>query len=522
MRATFLLLAAAALGAACAAPHERAGCGASTDCPAGEYCARTPDGSVCWPDAVPPVVSGVTVTCPTPCLRDSVLQVQATISDDAEVLDAKVELSVGGPPVPMARSGAVWVANIPMASFPFDAFEAEVLATVTAQDGARNERAVSSSSIHVTRLRWKYDAGAPITAPAVMTDGSVVLGSSKSSLQVLCVAPDGTKKWELSTGAKFITVPPTIGDHAIWVADDRYVFGIDPTVLATTPSVGVLMDGTIRGSLATLPDTAKEWAMVGSQSGRVGAASTVASEYSRSGLGDTCTTGPVVGADGRIYVATATVTSTANVRSLAFDGAFTPKWSASVGVNVTAPLAIGANGVIWSGSQDAKLTKTIPSDLAGDPITVATLTGSVVDSPVILESGDVVVGDQSGTLHCFSNSGTRRWAVEPNLEAPPLAPLVLTGSEAVLVVPTKAGRLYAIRGDGTVAWFGDLDGTELSAGNIYAPAGTQDQGLSTAFFSGTNGTLYAVIVDGKLDTAAPWPKAFHDSRNTNRAGAPLP
>ncbi len=46
--------------------------------------------------------------------------------------------------------------------------------------------------------------------------------------------------------------------------------------------------------------------------------------------------------------------------------------------------------------------------------------------------------------------------------------------------------------------------------------------FSTAYFSGANGKLYAVIVDGHLDTSAPWPKAFHDPRNTNRAGPQPP
>lgn len=89
------------------------------------------------------------------------------------------------------------------------------------------------------------------------------------------------------------------------------------------------------------------------------------------------------------------------------------------------------------------------------------------------------------------------------------------------VVPTDVGVIDVLRRDGTVAWSGQLSsGTaSLQPGNIYTPP-TEPAGaeLSTAYFAGSDGVLHAVIVDGKLDASAPWPKAFHDPRNTNRAG----
>ena len=88
----------------------------------------------------------------------------------------------------MARSGGSWVADVPLRTFGFPSFSRDVVARVTARDGARNASAgVDAGAVGVTRLRWTYDAGAPITSPAVMSDGTAVVGVSASSGQVLAV-----------------------------------------------------------------------------------------------------------------------------------------------------------------------------------------------------------------------------------------------------------------------------------------------------------------------------------------------
>jgi hypothetical protein len=110
---------------------------------------------------------------------------------------------------------------------------------------------------------------------------------------------------------------------------------------------------------------------------------------------------------------------------------------------------------------------------------------------------------------------------KPDLGGATRTPIVVTSS-APFLVPTAKGALHALRADGTVAWSGQLSaGTaSLQPGNIYTPPGqTPGQELSTAYFAGSDGVLHAIIVDGTLDASAPWPKAFHDPRNTNRAGA---
>jgi hypothetical protein len=142
---------------------------------------------------------------------------------------------------------------------------------------------------------------------------------------------------------------------------------------------------------------------------------------------------------------------------------------------------------------------------------------------VILSDGSIVVPEVTKTLSRWTSTGAAfpGWQ-KPDLGGATRTPLVVT-SGTPFVVPTAKGALYALRPDGTIAWSGQLSaGTaSLQPGNIYTrgtePAGAE---LSTAYFAGSDGVLHAVIVDGRLDASAPWPKAFHDARNTNRAGAP--
>jgi outer membrane protein assembly factor BamB len=111
------------------------------------------------------------------------------------------------------------------------------------------------------------------------------------------------------------------------------------------------------------------------------------------------------------------------------------------------------------------------------------------------------------------------WTSPKDLGAVPLAPLALAGGPARLLVATRSGTVHALADDGTTLWSGPVaDGSTLRGSNVSAPSSATPV-TSTAYLSAANGKVYAVVVDGTLDAAAPWPKAFHDRRNTSRAGA---
>ncbi len=523
------------LAAACSSVEDRPACSASSDCAAGQYCAHTADGNVCWADPVAPTVTGVTVTpCePSPCRRDGVLHVVASVSDDKEVLDAMVALDLApAQTVPMTRSGSGWAADVPLRNYPFDAFERTVTATVTARDGARNgSAAVAGSSVSVTRMRWDpvvidSATGFTPTVPAVMPNGTVVIAGSTGKLYFIAAGgAEAEAPLQVATGQ--ITAAPAVGERAIWVgSEDFSLYGVKLDGTGLLAGVGVATAGAIKGSVAVMSEPGEEWAFVASSAGWVGASSSVQNEHGVAGPTEEFVAGPVIGETGRLYAATSS--ASASVRAYTFNSALTaltPTWSSAIGPSVMAPLAVDGAGNIWTGSLGATLSRTAPSDSEGKVTTVAPLPGSILDSPVILSGGDVVVGDQSGTLLRVAPDGTVRWSRKLNGDAmtnePLLAPLVLADGSATLLVPTKTGVLYALDGSGNEVWRTTLaTGAELRSGNIYTvpdqPAG---QVLSTAYFPAANGKLFAVIVDGKLDATSPWPKAFHDPRNTNRAGA---
>ena len=466
-------------------------------------------------DVEPPALSGATVACaPAPCLRDAGLRVGASAADaNLVAVEASLDLDPARA-FPMALSGAEWVADVDLGALPFPALARDVGVALRARDAAGNESS-QVVQVSVTRLRWQVQLdptpGFKASEAAVDGQGGAIIGGSNGKLYIVSV--DGRVANSLQVAGGAISAAPSIGAAAIWVAsEDGRIYAVAPDGSAVLNGAGCNTGGSVQGTPA-VSSSIPETAFAGSGAGRIFAAD----------AGGMCAAGPLTDAfaapasidgAGRVLAATATAT----LRKYLFDGAaFTQDWSVQVGVNVGAPIAIDAAGAAFTGSQDARLNLTTP---AGSTATVKTLGGSIVDSPVILAGGDVVVGDQARVLHRFRPDGTQVWASEPVLDGPVLAPLVLAGGGVALLVPTAAGTIHALAADGTVLWGGALTpGQALRAGNVHTPAGAA---FGTAYFGSADGRLYAVAVEGRLDEAAPWPKAHHDSRNTSNAASPLP
>jgi len=504
--------------AACGSVDEKPKCSTSASCAAGQYCARTPDGDVCWPDAAPPSITSVTVTCDTtPCVRDGKLTVQVSASDAEEL--AAVEVSLDLEPsrwVALSKVGSAWTGQVALREWAFPAFSRGVVATARARDGARNEVTQAAAGVDVTRLRWAVEAkvgsGAALSAPAVQVDGTIVVGNANHEL--LFLTPAGTPAEDpLPIGGGAIT-SVAVGDKAIWVgSDDNNVRAADLERKSVLASVGVSVGGPIRGGLAVWPGT-PEWAFAGGEDGQLGGASTTASQVALS-LPASYIAGPAITAAGKICSATSKLASVLNCYSFA-SNAIGLDWSTGVGSSVTATAALDSDGTVLTGSFDAKIQRTT-SVGASNP--VQTLGDSVLESPIVLTNRDIVVGDQSGVLHRLGSSGAPVWASPPNLGGIPLSSLAISGGSAPLLTGTRNGRVFALADNGTTVWSTTLTGNPALKGTNISHPSTETPVTSTAYFSASNGKVYAVIVDGTLDTAAPWPKAFRDRRNRSNAGA---
>ncbi len=500
--------------AGCGSPAARDRCAADAECGAGSWCAT---GGVCWADATPPVLSAVTVSCPTPCLRDSTLAVAVTASDDGRLAGVTARLDLApGVTVPLVLQGGAWRGSLPLMSWPFAAFERSVEVTVEARDGAGNTVSSSRSVGLVTRLRWAVEVApgaSPVPVPgavAVDAQGTAIFGASDARLYF--VKPDGSAQREpVAVGAGALTAPVVVGSAGVWVpSDDGKVYRVprDPllpveTVCDTGAAVkGVALD--VAGEPLAASATGAYFSAIGG-----------VCRNSPIYLGDVAyapvAVGPMFfGAEGNTLHALAL-----NSRGFPVESWPSP---ASLGAAVAAPMAVRATGQILALTSPAGAGALLSIAPDGTPTTLAS-PDVPSDGPVVLANNDVVVPEKGKTLSAWTSAGTLRWR-SVALPGAPLTPLVLTGAETLIVADSR-GNLTALDAAGQVRWTTQLApaAIPLRPPNLFTPAGLD---RSIGYFPAANGRLYAVILDGRLDAAAPWPKAFHDPQNTGNSATPLP
>ncbi len=495
----------------CGGGGGKPGCSDTRPCEAGNYCAHTPDGNVCWPDEVDPVVGSVEATCggSTTCRRDATLHVEVDVTDDAAMGTVEVELGLdpGHPRAAALVSGNTYAVDVPLAEVPFPKFEDTLSVTVTARDEAEN--AVSDTeSVTLTRLAWATElTTVPLWSPAVLPDGTIVVAAMNGKLHF--VSKEGVESTPVDVTSSLLNGPAAVGSNAIWVgSEDGRLYPVSTTGnVGTSCNTGVALLGApaISGSWV-VSATKGSFVAVADASGRCTPTSVPAPAQ------------PVVSRVGRVFIP-----SNGRLRSYSIapvNGALVEEWTdtppAPTVQNVFVPPSIDADSAIWTTSNPGLVYRTTSSGSAqqvpADP--------AISDS----SSGSIVLGDGSAVLGEFSTSALRRlflggtppWTMSESLEGHPGIPLAITGDVPGLLVGTDNGWVAFVgQSDGEVAWEERLTTAGLQPPNIWTESGAS---TSTAYLAGADGYLYAVIVDGQLDTDAPWPKAYHDPQNTSNAG----
>jgi hypothetical protein len=494
-------------------------CSGPGTCTAGNYCALTKDGNVCWPDTVAPSIRDVTVQCSTnPCRRDAALLVTATVEDGSGTGRAWVELDADpGTRWEMSPSpGAGLQVEVPLDRGPFPYFEHDVRPTVHAIDEAENPASTQAGlAVRVTRARWslplKTGSALSLSSPAILPDGRVVLGGSDGKLYF--VAEDGQSSTSVQVANESFSGPPSVGNDAIWVAGQDgklHKLGHDGVVIplvdcgAAAPLLGAPL---VDGARALAASTGVE-VLVAKASN-----SCTFSNLLSSG------TSPVsMDTGGRVFLGTG---GTLRSLSLAANGALSELWTGSdgapsvpsVGDSVqNAPLP-GHGTSVWTVARNGAVNRTA-SDTAATT-TVATIS-SVSTGGIVLADDSTVVSDALGRVIRLRLGGAEPLPASEQLSGAPQIGLALDGPVPSILVPTSSGDVYLLQAsDLSTIWTLKLSILSLQPANVSPNPGNR---TSTAYLAGADGKLHAIVVDGVLDPGAPWPKAFHDRRNTSNAG----
>jgi outer membrane protein assembly factor BamB len=520
----FGLLLAAAVLAGCGGAGGGGGkpsCSATDPCGPGYYCAHTPDGSVCWADVVKPVIQIASFSCSdSPCRRDSALHVTATVSDDIAMgtVSAVLDLDPEHPRTLELVSGADYAVDIPLAEVPFPYFEHAAGVTVKATDEAANADESGCGTVAVTRARWTArlkgagNTAFPLFSPALLPDGQLVVAGSDGSVHF--VSKSGLETRSAVAIGSVVNSPPAVGADAIWLgAQDGTLHKLD-----FGGSEVSLTDCEASAEFLGPPAVLGDRVVAVSSSVQVIVAKP-SNTCNMSNLPAAATTPVAIDSTGSVFVGAGSLlekcaVDSSSVLTRVWTGISPAPTAPPVG-SVSQPLAIDALNAIWTTADAGNVYRTTSSATAEpvvlDPAPSASSTGSVV-----LADGTVVLGDKGGTLRRAARSGAPSWTTSATLSGRPRIPLALSDAEPSLLVPTSDGWSFAVKAsDGAVLWSQKLSNQSLEPANIWTEPGAT---TSTAYLAGADGNLYAIIVDGALDTSAPWPKAFHDPQNTSNAG----
>ncbi len=216
--------------------------------------------------------------------------------------------------------------------------------------------------------KWLFSitGGNKVSSPAIAEDGTIYFGS-QSNNKVYAVNPDGTEKWNYTTG-KLVWSSPAIGDDGtVYIgSDDHYLYALYP-------------NGTLR------------W--------RFGLVNT-----------DTLVRGsPSIAEDGTIYIGSLSLHDNNYLYALYPNG--TMKWKSSTGIIWSSP-SIGEDGTIYVGG-GSKLYAIYPNNgtkkwkfgLGG----TATKSSPAIDADGTIYIGTSIGGTRGGDLIAVNPDGTKKW-----------------------------------------------------------------------------------------------------------------
>jgi hypothetical protein len=526
-------------------------------------------------DTLPPRIGTPTASCnPSPCQRDGVLDVSVTVDEGnpaaANEEPVKATLRIDGQDSPIAVpltavGSGVYSGQLALAGWAFP-YSATLGARIHARDARGNATPVAQEGSvpvtgGITRARQPYLSGAtnPVTSPAILPDGTAVIGvavpGASATDQLRAVTASGGEAWKqtLAVNANLgraVTSSPAAGDHQLFVAgDDGRLYQVTPAGAVTgfQPSDTNLDVNT--GAMFT-PWIASPGTTTTVDHGFSAGGAMQLWQYWSSGRRGQSTLPDPVGASG-LWAGAATVlvtnasTPAATLRRFSDPQGTNPAETGSLALvdgasaacdRVSVPLAADSATTVLVACDNGQLHRVdvAAATLAGGYL--LQLGGAPFGSPVVLPGGDVLVPLATGAIaRVIAPASAPELATFATLatgEVPRgLAVAAPSGDppSATVYATTGNGKLYAFivgqdpRALATERWPAEaiatsaLDFPTIAPVLAGAPAGT----LPTLLVGSADGTLYRVVVDAPLDAGAPWPKAHHDVRNTGNPATPV-
>lgn len=169
------------------------------------------------------------------------------------------------------------------------------------------------------------------------------------------------------------------------------------------------------------------------------------------------------------------------------------------------PLAIGANGMVYLGSDDGNIYAV--DRQTGEKRWSVYVGSPLRSSPSIGIDATVYVGCDNGKLYAFDGTtGTKRWEFATG------------GPVRSTPAITADGKVYFGSGDGKVyalnATTGAKDWDFETGGPVYSSPAVGNDG--TIYIGSNDGKLYAIVGTAPL-ADSPWPMFMHDPQHTGSA-----
>jgi outer membrane protein assembly factor BamB len=431
-------------------------------------------------------------------IEDAKVAVRVSVDDSAGVAGVTARLATAGayqqvdcqPPDGKEQVCTLRPGDLALAYEP--STKSLITLTVTARDKVGHETSVTRQLEVGTRLRWRFNAGAPITwAAAISSTGNVIVTTDTGVMHVL--DPAGKPVCSAQTPAVAgqpdpITTPPTVGvvagaDH-VFVGSTQTLWSLDPTTcqprwsrggglyFASQPVHDAAVDVVYIGSYGEVATQGALLAFRGSSGQPVGS-------FPIAPVNDAVTASPVLAADGKtVYIGSSDLKLYAiNVENPA---AMAQRWTFSPGGKIETRALVTANAIYV-----ASLAKTLHArDPAGGPLPGFAFTAEAgfLSSPVVGADGVLYIGSLDEKLYALDTSG-KALATFQTGRMLRTAPAIGPGG-VVYAARTKPGRLYALTNKLELLWSaqpGSSETHEFKATPVVA-GNTVYIGSSSGFF----------------------------------------